>query len=249
MRWHVIAGQAGCDYAVEHDCVAIVVDALRASATAAMLFDAGARDILVTREVDTALEARRVWADALVYGERDALPPPGFDHGNSPLEAGAAAGRHVVFTTTTGASRLVACWGARAAYMGGPVNAKAVVCAAASHGADVVVIPAGLADHPHFNSQEDWAGACLLAARSGAVVGEGYPRFVYWRDRIAGEGLPALIAGAPHAEQLRRKGFAADVAFCAREDVTRAVPKAVDRNRFGVLLHNAAPDLPPSEKN
>lgn len=244
MRWHVIAGEAGCEYAVARDCAAIVVDTLRASATAAMLLAHGARGILVTREVETALEARRLWGDGLAYGERDAVPPPGFDHGNSPLETEAARGRHVAFTTTTGARRLVACWGARAAYLGGPVNCAAVVAAAASHGTDVVVIPAGLADHPHFNSQEDWVGACLLALRSGARVGEGYPRFVYWRDRIAAEGVPALVAASPHAAQLRRKGFGADIEFCGREDVTTAVPLAVDRNRFGVLLRDAGPEAP-----
>ena len=56
MPWHFIEGEAGCRYAVEHGCVAIVVDALRASATAAMLLDAGATRILAVREVAEARE-------------------------------------------------------------------------------------------------------------------------------------------------------------------------------------------------
>lgn len=239
MRWHLIEGEAGCDFAREQDFVAIVVDALRASATAAMLFQAGATEILVTREVDTALEAKRAWAGALLYGERDGIPPEGFDHGNSPLEVEHAAGKRVIFTTTTGANRLVHCWGARAVYMGSPVNATAVVRAAASHGADVVIIPAGLTGHPHFDAQEDWAGAAWLAQCAGGALGEGRARFEYWQQRIADEGLTSLFETAPHAKNLRHLGFDKDIAFCAKPDQTQATPHAVDRNDFGVLLRNA----------
>ena len=35
--WHFIEGEAGCAFAVEQQCAALVVDSLRASATAAML--------------------------------------------------------------------------------------------------------------------------------------------------------------------------------------------------------------------
>ncbi len=85
MWWHIIEGEAGCDYARERGCVAVVVDALRASATAAMLLHHGARSILAVREVEEALTAKTKHADALLFGERGGLPPEGFDFGNSPL--------------------------------------------------------------------------------------------------------------------------------------------------------------------
>lgn len=239
MRWHLIEGEVGCTYAVEHDCVAIVVDALRASATAAMLLHEGALEILAVCEVETALEARRSWPGALLYGERNGVPPEGFDHGNSPLEAGAAAGRRVIFTTTTGAHRLVHCWGARAAFMGSPVNATAVIQAAVAQGTDIVLIPAGLTGHPRIDAQEDWAAAAFLAHRAGAVIGEGRAHYEYWQKRIDNEGLTQLFESAPHAQQLRRLGFDQDIPYCAQVDLTEAVPIAVDRNAHGVLLRNA----------
>ena len=52
IQWHLIEGAAGCAHAREHGLTAIVVDALRASATAAMLFDAGAREILAVRQIE-----------------------------------------------------------------------------------------------------------------------------------------------------------------------------------------------------
>ena len=56
---HLMEGTPGCAYARQYGLVAVVVDALRASATAAMLFEAGATDILAVREVDDAFAARK----------------------------------------------------------------------------------------------------------------------------------------------------------------------------------------------
>ena len=103
-RWHLIEEEAGCTYAVEHGCVAIVVDALRASATAAMLLETGATELIVVAEVEDAIAAKQSYPDALIFGERGGLPPPGFDGGNSPQDVACAAGRRVIFTTTTGAA-------------------------------------------------------------------------------------------------------------------------------------------------
>mgnify|MGYP001364838544 CR=1 FL=1 len=234
MTWHIIQGSEGCSYAVEHGAVAIVVDALRASATAAMLLDAGVTDIIAVTEVAEAFAAQREFPDALLFGERGGLPPEGFDYGNSPQTVGVAAGRKVIFTTTTGAGRLVACWGAHALYMGTTVNAAAVAHAAAAHGTDVVLIPAGLSTDPSFSAQEDWVAACVIAQRAGYSIGVGNEAFDYWTQRMETEGVAALFASAPHADKLRAVGLESDIAYCAQEDLTDAVPRAVACNEYGV---------------
>lgn len=239
MHWHLLPGEAGCQYAVEHNCVAIIVDALRASATAAMLLDAGAKELLVVREVYEARAAKDLYRDALLYGERGGLPLDGFDYGNSPRDAAHAAGRHVIFTTTTGAGRLVAAWGAAEVYMGTTINATAVARAAASHGNDVVVIPAGLTGQPEYDAQEDWtAAAAILMAAGEITLGEGAGDFDRWRGRIETEGLEHLFNTAPHAENLRQIGHEEDIAWCAQLNVTEAVPLAKDRNGFGIVVQN-----------
>ncbi len=241
IQWHIIEGAAGCAHAREHGLVAVVVDALRASATAALLFDAGATEILAVREVAEARTARGEFSDALLYGERGGLPPEGFDFGNSPRTVDAARGRRIIFTTTTGAGRLVDCWGAEAAYMGSTVNAAAVARAAARHGKDVVLIPAGLMSDPGFNAQEDWVAAVVIAMRSSSVIGEGADAFAAWRERIEAEGIEPLFQTAPHAQKLRCAGLEDDIPFCARTDITAAVPQAVKRHPLGLLLRNVAP--------
>jgi len=242
--WHLIQGRPGCRYAVGHPCVAVVVDALRASATAAMLLDAGAPELLVTREVEEARAARAQWPDALLFGERGGVPPEGFDYGNSPGDAHHAAGRRVIFTTTTGAQWLVAAWGAPAVYMATTVNAQAAAAAAtqaaALHGCDVVLIPAGLSSDPAFSAQEDWVAAAVIAhfaEDAGARIGEGAAEYARWRHRIDSLGVAPLFESAPHAEKLRRAGLEADIAYCAQINLTNAVPRAVERIGAGVRVN------------
>jgi 2-phosphosulfolactate phosphatase len=238
MHWHIIEGEEGCDYAVRHGCVAVVVDALRASATAAMLLHAGATELLVVRDVREALAAKAQTPDALLYGERGGLRPEGFDYGNSPREAVHARGRRVIFTTTTGAGRLLSAWGAGLVCMGTSVNAAAVARVAAARDQDVVLIPAGLAGDPAFDAQEDRAAAVAIALAAEAPIGEGREVFEFWRSRIETEGLPALFAAAPHAAKLRRAGLGADIPYCARLNLTPAVPVAAACTALGVVVRN-----------
>lgn len=239
MRWHFIEGEAGCRYAVEHGFVAIIVDALRASATAAALLHAGATELLVVREVEEARGAQRSRPEALLFGERGGLPPEGFDGGNSPRDAALANRREVIFTTTTGAGRLVSAWGAAAVYLGTTTNASAVIRAAESHGRDVVVIPAGRTGDPDFDAQEDRAGAALLGMMASATFGEGGDQFSHWKDRIEEEGIDHLFATAPHADLLREIGHGEDVALCAVVDQTDAVPVGIAREEWGVRVLRA----------
>lgn len=239
MNIHIIEGHAGCEFAKDNDCVAVVVDALRASATAAMLLDAGASAILAVETVAQAFEARELWPDALLFGERGGLPPEGFDYGNSPRSVEAAKNRRVIFTTTTGAGRAVACWGARAVYLGTTVNATAVMRAAMSHGVDVVLIPAGLAGDPAFDAQEDWVAAAFMAMAAGVEVCEGAAPFAVWHDRIKQEGLDVLFGKAPHAGKLRAVGLDEDIAFCAQVDLTAATPLAQSPAGQGLIFRNA----------
>lgn len=238
MKWHIMEGEEGCAFAVRGQCVAIVVDALRASTMAAMMLHHGATEIISVLEVEQAIAAREeAYPDALLAGERDGLPPAGFDLGNSPLQAAKAKGLRVVFTTTTGTGRLLACWGSAAVYMGTTVNAAAVGHAAAGHGRDVVVIPAGCMGNPGFNAQEDLtAAAFLVMKQEGARLGEGDALFQHWRARILDEGLPRLFETAPHADLLRRAGLDADIAFCAQADITATTPRGVARNEWGIVL-------------
>ncbi|MCH7959081.1 MAG: 2-phosphosulfolactate phosphatase [Candidatus Hydrogenedentes bacterium] len=239
MTWHIIEGEAGCAYARDHDCVAIVVDALRASATAAMLLNVGAVELYMVGTVEDAFVARAAFPDALLFGERGGLPPKGFDFGNSPREVAAAAGRSIIFTTTTGSTRVLQAQGAHAVYMGTTVNALGVLRAVLAHERDIVLIPAGKLDDPEFDAQEDWIAASAIAMLADATVEEGALWYREWRQRIELDGVPRLFEAAPHAAHLRKVDLGEDIAFCARMNVTDAVPLAREITEFGVRMVNA----------
>ena len=233
---HFIEGEAGCAYAREHGCAAVVVDALRASATAAALLHHGARRLLVVHHVEDAFAAQQDWPGALLYGERGGLPPEGFHHGNSPREAHHAAGRDVIFTTTNGAARIVQAWGAPNIMLGGPANASTVVAYLQREQKDVVLIPAGLVTDPSYDAQEDRAAAAYLATLLGWSIGQGQQECQHWQQRVQAEGLEQLFTTAPHSESLRQLGFEEDIHLCAQVDTDPALPLAVERTSYGVVL-------------
>lgn len=244
MRIHLIEGDAGCRFAVERAAVAVIVDALRASATATALLEEGAGEVCVVREVEEAFALKTVWPDALLFGERGGLPPQGFDFGNSPREACHAQGRRVVFTTTTGAGRLLAAWGAPAALMASVVNSSAVSRYLKRQVADeVVIIPAGLMNDPEFDAQEDWAAAAWIAAQlyaqGGHAWGEGHRPYCRVKERLDAEGVEALFLTAPHADKLRAVNLEADIPLCARVDCCGALPIAAEAFHGGLLIQDA----------
>src|SRR5262245_65749319 len=82
----------------------VVIDVIRAFTTAAFAFDAGARDIALTGEVDEALALRARFPGALAMGEVGGLMIPGFDFGNSPADLAALdpRGRPMIQAHTAG---------------------------------------------------------------------------------------------------------------------------------------------------
>lgn len=242
MTWHLIEGEAGCAYARDHHCAAVIVDALRASATAAALLDCGATEILVVGDVDEAVRARReFWTDALLFGERGGLPPEGFDYGNSPADAPHARNRRVIFTTSNGSARLLQASGAASIHFGTTTNAAALVHYLAHHPCDVVLIPAANVAEPGYDAQEDWVAAAAIAMLADAPIGEGALYYRDTRQLIELDGVLNLFQSAPHAENLRKVGLASDIALCARMNTAQSVPTVRSKSSYGPIL-NAATD-------
>ena len=151
--------------------VCIVLDVLRASSTMLAMFEAGASELYLAASTDEAVataEADR--AAHWVVGERDGLPPPGFDFGNSPTEIAAADLKHrrVIYATSNGTNALRAVSRAPLVLVGSPRNALAVVRLAAreaaARGCDIQIVCAG-DDGGLTTSLEDAYCAGLLIDR------------------------------------------------------------------------------------
>ncbi len=206
---------------IDADCY-VVVDLLRATTTIVTLFERGLDDLVVCDRIKLARDRARD-EGRILFGEVGGLPPEGFDHGNSPVEADRldVAGKRAVLFTTNGTAALCALGGRGMVLAGALANAGAVAEVATGY-RRVVVVCAGNAGGTRF-SLEDFAAA-------GAIV-----------DRLARSDSPPslgdaallaravsrdndLIATSSHARSLKSLGLAEDVQFAARVDTSQAVP-------------------------
>ncbi len=254
---HLTRGTAGCALAVRDGAVAIVVDALRASTTLAVLLAHGAARILVVARVEDARALAETLPDALLVGERGGERLPGFHLGNSPLEVLASPrmdGRTVVFTSSNGAQRLTASCLADRVLVGSVANASAVATFARPYadatGRDVVCVAAGKYPDETYVSPEDEATGAYLALRIGLPFAEDSQADAdAWERRLVLDGLESIFRASRHAQRLMEIGYGEDVLYCTRPDTVTAVPTVTAvvtlHNRdIGVELVALAPNRP-----
>jgi 2-phosphosulfolactate phosphatase len=201
----------------------LVVDVLRATSVIAVLLGRGTRAIYPAATVEEGLALQVQLAaegvSAALCGERDALPPAGYDFGNSP-GAFAALDRVpevAIVATTNGTPALLACTGAPLAMTAAPLHATAVLQAALDAGRDVLVICSGLRREP---AEDDTLAAGLFVerlVRAGALAGP-EALFALERYEAARDDLAGAFAQTEHGQRLVRMGFAEDIALCASVD-------------------------------
>lgn len=82
-----------------YEGVVVLIDVLRTCTVAPLLLDRGVAELALTPSLRSAKEAAQ--AGALLIGERQGVPPEGFNHGNSPVQLANAevAGRSVVMVS------------------------------------------------------------------------------------------------------------------------------------------------------
>jgi 2-phosphosulfolactate phosphatase len=109
--------------------LAVVIDTLRFTSTASQALAAGAADVEVVSDIDTARRvAERRGERALLCGERHCRRIPGFHLGNSPLEytPERVAGRPLIFSTTNGTLAVEAVAATDMVLLGSLLNRQAV---------------------------------------------------------------------------------------------------------------------------
>ena len=113
--------------------VVVVIDVLRACTLAPILFGRGLSTLYLCSSIRRARRAAEA-QDVLLIGERNGLPPEGFNYGTSPAEIGRAelGGRSAVLISENGPRALAQTVGARHVLLGSLYNADAVVARAAA---------------------------------------------------------------------------------------------------------------------
>ncbi len=226
----VVCGADGCRAAAEAGGIAVMVDALRASATVTSLIAAGAQRVWVATEVEQAHGMKERLENAFLVGERHGFPPPGFDAGNSPRGVMdlALEGRAAVFTSTTGSARLGQLEGAALAIVGSPVNAGLVARVISERAGDLPVfcIAAGLRGSPG-GTEEDWIGAALIAERltehDFTWINRDLGVQGYWPPMLDAPSVRQGFFDGAHGRTLVDKGLSSDIEDCAALDWIDAV--------------------------
>lgn len=229
---YIMRGLAGCQFAAREAGIAIVVDALRASTTIAVLLSHGIERILVVARVEDALALGERLPDAVLVGERGGERLPGFHLGNSPLEVLASPrmdGRTAIFTSSNGAQRLIACTGAERVLVGSVSNATAVAewtrAQAECLQRPVVFIAAGRYPDEEFISPEDEVTSLYLSTRIGLPIApESRLLAAHWEREMILHGLETIFRNSKHAQRLMEIGYGEDVLFCARPDTVNVLP-------------------------
>ena len=154
-----------------------VVDILRATTTIAAALHHGATTVVPASTPEAARQVALGFPDAVLAGERDCLPIPGFDAGNSPLEMRprTVGGHPVVLCTTNGTGLFATVSAAAHVYSLAAVNFTVSVARARAlleESADLLVACAGR--EGGFGLDDAYtAGRFLRAVVAGKVRGRG----------------------------------------------------------------------------
>lgn len=217
----------------------LVIDVLRATTTICAALHHGARAVVVAADTEDAARLVRSLdtSDALLAGERNGLPIPGFHFGNSPREmtADAVHGKTLVMTTTNGTQALLATAGARQVLVAAAVNltaASARAAAALEAEGDLLILCAGR-DYGFGMDDAYVAGRLTLGALGGRRTRKGLNDAALVAVDLVrryGDSVERVFAHSRAGHDLAALGFGADVRAAAQVDAHPVVPLYHDRH-------------------
>ncbi len=206
---------------------AVVIDVLRASTTIITALANGAARVIPLTTVEEARARREKEPGALLGGERNAVPPPGFDLGNSPREhtPERVKDKTIILTTTNGTRACEAAEkaGAKAVVIGSFINQQAVVDFCRSFPGPLLFVCAGC--QGRFSLEDSlYAGAVISKLGEGFHLSDGARTCLTLYERWQDVDLTAVIAGSIHGQRLEGLGFGEDIRLAAALDSHPVLP-------------------------
>jgi 2-phosphosulfolactate phosphatase len=207
---------------------AVVFDVLRATSSIITGLASGVEAIIPVGTVEEARALKSNDPGLLLAGERDGLPPEGFDLGNSPEEFAKLKGRRVVMTTTNGTVAIESVKKASKVLIGSLLNIDALADYLFSHRpGNLLLVCAGTGEE---FSLEDAVAAGVLVSRLPAEDGLSDSAMItqslYER---AGDHLGEWLRQTKNGKHLRQIGKDADISWCGRLSVFDLVGQLKDQ--------------------
>ncbi len=196
-----------------------VVDVLRATTSLVAMFEGGLLRAIISRNLQ---QARKLALNnfALLCGEIRAVPPPGFDYGNSPAEFSQLSfrGKSAVLLTTNGTRAIAAVAAAPVVVAAALTNRRAaaarVVEEAAKRRLDVAVVCAGVEKGTAFSLEDTAAAGSIVEAvreldATIALTDEAWAALHLWHWYRGDAGR--IFGQSKHGRALLEAGFAEDL--------------------------------------
>ena len=207
---------------------AVVFDVLRATSSIITGLACGVEAIIPVRTLEEARVLKSNDPGLLLAGERDGLPPQGFDLGNSPEEFEKVNGRRVVMTTTNGTVAIESMKKASKVLIGSLLNIDALADYLFTHRpGNLLLVCAGTGEE--FSLEDAVAAGALVTRLSGddglsdsAIMTQSLYEHV-------GDDLNEWLRQTKNGKHLRNIGKDADILWCARLSVFDLVGELKDQ--------------------
>lgn len=220
-----------------------VVDVLRATTSLVTMFEGGLLRAIIS---DNLQQARKLALSnfALLCGEIRAVAPPGFDYGNSPAEFSRTSfrGKSAVLFTTNG-TRAITAAAASPVVIAAALSNRRAAAARILHEAvrrklDIAVVCAGAERGSAFSLEDTAAAGAVVEAVHDvdpaiALTDEAWAALHLWHW-YRGDAM-RVFRQSKHGRALHEAGFADDLAFAARLDISEVVPLLYDDDGVKVL--------------
>jgi 2-phosphosulfolactate phosphatase len=211
------------------DDVYIIIDLIRATTSLTVMLERGATRVFAANTLDQAKQTVEHYPGRLLCGERNALPLPGFDYGNSPAQFSQLDlhGRELILTTTNGSRAFYACPAQSVRLAGCFYNAKAItayaLALAQQRNCNIAIVCA--AEWNYF-ALDDATCAGYLALELQRLN----PSLAVHESVHAATALystyppPGLADYCRSAQSVIAVGLQDDISFCMRQNESSIIP-------------------------
>ncbi|TAJ11448.1 2-phosphosulfolactate phosphatase [Marinilabiliaceae bacterium JC017] len=205
----------------------VVIDVLRATSVMVTAFINGVESIIpvLTPEEAFAIKAQSS-GPVILGGEREALPIPGFDYGNSPLSYTAenVKGKTLVMTTSNGTRAIKAAEPAKELFIGSFLNADALVQHLSTK-EEICFVCAGT--NGHYSLDDALCAGYIIDGLRCIQKDMELSDFALATATLYHDNknnLNALTALGKHYCTLISKGYENDLNYCFSTGVTEILP-------------------------
>jgi len=195
------------------DGITVVIDVFRASNTIIACLAGGAEYIVPVGELKDAYSLKSENPEHLLFGERGGIPPKGFDHDNSPVNAAKLdlKKKKIILTTSAGSQGIVYSKNADEILIGSFANARAIVDYLKNKAPEKISLLAigNQAIEPAIEDEE-----CAKYLKSQLED-----------EKMDLDQMRDEILKSDGANRLRRLGQKDDLEFCLKLDTYKVIPK------------------------